>query len=91
MIKESAGTEYDLRPGAFPKSHFFVCSRPCKGGLLEEIQIWKQNVIECFETVILTWKCGLRVDYYRRNRDFWEAFEPVRNEEFFLWNISKQH
>ena len=23
------------------------------------------------------------VDYYKRNRDFLEAFEPVRNEEFF--------
>ena len=32
MIKESPETEYDLRPGAFPKSHFFSRSRLCKGG-----------------------------------------------------------
>lgn len=30
MIKESAGTEYDLRPGAFPKSHFFSHSRSAR-------------------------------------------------------------
>lgn len=28
------------------------------------------------------------VDYYKRNRDFLEAFEPVRSEEFFFAGIS---
>ena len=28
------------------------------------------------------------VDYYKRNRDFLEAFEPVRNEEFFFIGVS---
>lgn len=28
------------------------------------------------------------VDYYKRNRAFLEAFEPVRSEEFFFTGIS---
>lgn len=31
------------------------------------------------------------VDYYKRNRDFLEAFEPIRSEKFFHWNISEQY
>jgi ribosomal-protein-alanine N-acetyltransferase len=30
------------------------------------------------------------VDYYQRNRGFLEAFEPVRNEEFFSLNYQKE-
>ena len=30
----------------------------------------------------------LAVDYYKRNREFLEAFEPVRDEKFFRWSIS---
>lgn len=29
------------------------------------------------------------VDYYKRNRDFLEAFEPVRSEEFFSLEYQK--
>ena len=30
------------------------------------------------------------VDYYKRNRDFLEAFEPVRNEEFFSLKYQRE-
>lgn len=30
------------------------------------------------------------VDYYKRNRDFLEAFEPVRNEEFFSLEYQRE-
>ena len=37
----------------------------------------------------------LAVDYYKRNREFLEAFEPVRDEKFFSLEhqreIKKQH
>ena len=29
------------------------------------------------------------VDYYKRNRDFLEAFEPIRNEDFFTLEYQK--
>lgn len=29
-------------------------------------------------------------NYYKRNRDFLEPFEPVRNEAFFHLSISKR-